>query len=92
MCDEETAKKIATLPGAWCKQKAETNYRCGGIHSSVRFGNLNLLIVTNDGDMNAWVQGTRVLRELADARGRRVTREEASEVFAALRQQNVPKK
>ena len=47
-------------------------------------GKLNLLIVTDRGDFDVWVDGTRELKDRALSR--RVTRDEAVECFKARRE------
>lgn len=60
----------------------------GGLTASLKFGKLNLILVTGHIGYGVWLQGTKELAKLAADRGTPVTRDEAVLHFRALREKH----
>ena len=61
----------------------------GPASASLRFGKLNLIVVTDEAAFSAWRLGTHFCRDLMLS-GKPVGRDQAIEVFTSLRQMLIP--
>jgi predicted nucleotidyltransferase len=78
--DPKEAEKIASLG---YRDTEATEYQCG-LGVSVRFGNLNLIVLTDPRLYEVWREGTRILKRKECKYGL-VTREEACALFNKLK-------
>ena len=82
LTDTDTVSKLEASACAPIKESYKVD---GKKFSSLWFGKLHIIAVTSVDDLLVWQKGTQILKEMADARGRRMSKPEACEVFDNLK-------